>query len=107
MTEKPEAIEYRLATENDCDAIYPVLEKAAPDIPISLDTPLNRAKMQAVIGERSPSGYSWVASKADGTVVGVALARPDVYEQQRAIYLDYIAVIPISRDRKICRTLME
>jgi N-acetylglutamate synthase-like GNAT family acetyltransferase len=62
--------------------------------------------MQAVIAERSASGYSWVASKSDD-IVAVALARPDAYEQKRAIYLDYIVVDPDARERKICATLVE
>jgi hypothetical protein len=109
ITQITDTIKYRTPTENDWDSLYTALNAAAPDIPLSLVTPTEQAKMWAVIGERAPSGYSWVASKGD-TIIGVALARPDVYEdkgvKKGGIYLDYITVDSGLRNKNVCTNLM-
>jgi hypothetical protein len=107
MTQTSDTIEYRVATQNDAAGIASVVEEVAPEIPVSLDTPLSQARMKTEVLQCCNSGYSWVATKADGAVVGFALARPDAYGQQRARSLRYIGVSATQRKRGICGALME
>jgi hypothetical protein len=100
-------IDYRLAGSDDETDILAVLEEVAPEIPVQLDGPERQAKIKTLIRERHRSGKSWVAVDADHGVVGFVIARPDVYENRAAIYIDYVGVSKDSRRRKIFSTLME
>lgn len=106
MTQAPKPIEYRKAVLDDETKIWPVVEEVAPEIPVLLDTPEDKAIMKGQIVECRQSGKSWVAVDASGTVVGFALARIDIHDQ-KAISLRYIGVSKNGRGRKVCATLME
>jgi ribosomal protein S18 acetylase RimI-like enzyme len=109
MTKDTDAnkIDYRPAVLDDETDILEVLEEVAPEIPVKLDGPERQSKIKSAITERRESGKSWVAVDEDGAIVGFALARPDVYENQAAIYIDYVGVRTDLRRRRIFTTLME
>jgi ribosomal protein S18 acetylase RimI-like enzyme len=109
MTQESNAkkIDYRLAVFDDETDILAVLEEVAPEIPVQLDGPERQSKIKTLIRERRQSGKSWVAVDVNRRVVGFVLARPDVHDNQAAIYMDYIGVRTDSRRRKIFSTLME
>jgi Acetyltransferase (GNAT) family len=100
-------IEYRLAGFDDETDILDVLEEVAPEIPVQLDGIDEQGKIKTVIRQRRLSRKSWVAVDADKGIVGFVLARPDVYANKAAIYIDYVGVTAASRRRGIFSALME
>ncbi len=108
MTEVPK---YRVANGDDETDILAVLEEVAPEIPVSLDTPAHQEAIKAIIVECCASGDSWVAVDADDTIVGFALAKPDVMERfhhgNNALSLRYIGVNKNSRQCGIFSALMK
>jgi hypothetical protein len=107
MTQTSNPIECRVAIQDDETDILAVLEEIAPEIPVLIDASDNQHPIRSVIIECHQSGKSWVAVDAGGTVVGVALAKPDHHEQQAAISLRYIGVSKNSRGRGIFYALIE
>ena len=106
MTQTPDTIDYRQATNNDQTDIWDVTQEVAPEIPVSLDTPRNQEMMQTLIIHWAGSGHSWIASKPDGTAVGFVLAKPE-FDNKGTVSLLYIGVRAESRERGIFKTLME
>jgi ribosomal protein S18 acetylase RimI-like enzyme len=104
MNETPKTFEYRVATSDDHTDILAVLEEAASEIPVSLDTPENHEKIETEIIQCCNCGHSWVATDATGTVVGFVLARPG---GGGAIYLPFIGVSGNSRRRGVFSNLIE
>jgi N-acetylglutamate synthase-like GNAT family acetyltransferase len=114
MTTAPKedgTIEYRKANRGDAGGIFAVLQEVAREIPVSLDTPESEEAMQYIIAECCDCGESWVAVDANGTIVGLALAKPDVLErfhhENEALSLRYIGVTGSRRQHGIFRSLME
>jgi hypothetical protein len=107
MTQTSNPINYRIASYDDETNILDVLTEVAPEIPVSFDASDSQDPIRTVIIQCRQSGNSWVAVDAAGTVVGVALAKPDLHEQQPAISLRYIGVSKNSRGRGIFYTFME
>ena len=58
MTESPKTFEYRQANQNDQADIYTVLEEAAPEIQVSLDTEEAQSRMVTEIVQFRRSGKS-------------------------------------------------
>ena len=106
MTQKSNTIDYRIASRNDETDMYAVIEEVAPEVPVLLDIPQRQAAMRGIIVECHQSGKSWVAVNADGTVVGCALARPDILENG-AISLRYVGVSKTSRRQGIFATFID
>jgi hypothetical protein len=111
-TPKEEAtVEYRKAKSGDAAGIFAILQEVAPEIPLSLDTPDRQEAMQGIIAECSASAESWVAADAHGTIVGVALAKPDRLERflhkNEALSLRYVGVSASVRRQGIFHALME
>jgi hypothetical protein len=108
MTDTPE---YRAANGEDAVGILTVLQKVAPEIPLSLDTPERHEAMQAMIAECCASGESLVAVDGDGTVVGFVLAKPDrlerFFQKNQALSLRYIGGNRARRRHGIFAGLME
>jgi hypothetical protein len=73
--------------------------------------PAHQEAIKTIIVECCDSGESWVAVDAGDTVVGFALAKPDVIERlhhrNNALSLRYIGVNKTSRQRGIFAGLME
>jgi hypothetical protein len=114
MTTAPKeesTVEYRRANDGDVHGIFAILQEVAQEIPLSLDTLERQEMMQAIIAECCACGESWVAVDADGTIVGLALAKPDILErfhhENEALSLRYVAVSGSRRRRGIFRGLME
>ena len=114
MTTAPKeesTVEYRRANDDDVRGIFAILQEVAPEIPLSLDTPESQEVMQGIIAECCAYGESWVAVDADGTIVGLALAKPDILErfhhENEALSLRYIGVSGSRRRQGIFRGLME
>jgi hypothetical protein len=101
------AIEYRQMVFDDDSYVYELLKEAALEIPFSLNTKVEQDKLIATIIQGRKSGKSWVATDANGNVVGCVLARPHVYEAKSAVYIYYIAVLKASRRRGAFFGLME
>jgi N-acetylglutamate synthase-like GNAT family acetyltransferase len=106
MTELPKTFQYRQANQYDGTGICSVLEEAAPEIQISLDTEEVQGRMITEILQCVRSGKSLVAVDESGQIVGVALARPDFHEHG-AISLRYLAVSKDSRRNGVSSSLME
>ena len=106
MTQTSDKVDYRVATRNDGTDILAVLEEVATEIPVSLDTPKSQQIIKIIINQCCDSGNSWVATKADGTVVGFALAKA-LFGQKQPVSLRYIGVSPGSRGHGISKTLVE
>jgi N-acetylglutamate synthase-like GNAT family acetyltransferase len=107
MTQTSDTVVYRIASRQDETDLLAVLEKVAPEIPLSIDAEDSQDPIKGIIRQCHESGKSWVAVNTDGTVVGFALAKPDLHEQQTAVSLRYIGVSPNSRGRGIFSTLMK
>jgi hypothetical protein len=111
MTETHDAVEYRKANDGDAAGILAVLQEVAAEIPLSLDTPEHIERMQVIIAECCSSEESLVAVGSDGTIVGIALAKPDFVERffhkDGALSLRYVGVSKNHRQRGIFATLME
>lgn len=111
MTEAANAFQYRVADNDDAGGILTVLQEAAPEIPLSLDTPELKEAIQEVIAECCASGDSWVAVDSGGSVVGVVLAKPDrlerFFKKNQAVSLRYIGVNKMNRRHGVFATLME
>jgi hypothetical protein len=103
MTKTSDTVDYRVASRDYETDIFAVLEEVAPEIPVLLDTPARQDAIRGIIVECRKSGKSWVAVDANGTVVGFALARPDLHEAG-AISLRYVGVSGNSRRRGIFAT---
>jgi predicted N-acetyltransferase YhbS len=100
---RSDAFQYRVATSADAAGILAVLQEAASEVPVSLDTPERQQVMADIISECSASGESWVAIDDGGVVVGFVLAKPDRIErflrENKGLTLPYIGV------SKVCRRL--
>jgi|SRR5262245_30828396 len=114
MTTTPKeesTVEYRNAHDGDVRGIFAILQEVAPEIPLSLDAPESQEVMQDIIAECCACGESWVAVDADGTIVGLALAKPDrlerFFHQNEALSVRYVDVSGSSRGRGIFRGLMD
>jgi hypothetical protein len=107
MTQPSNEIGYRLARRDDETDILAVLTEVAPEVPVRLDGTERQDRIRTIIVERRMSGKSWVAVDAHGKVVGFVLARPDVIDNQAAIFVDYVGVSAGSRRRGLFSTMME
>jgi hypothetical protein len=58
MTQISDAIDYRLASQNDETDMLAVLEEVAPEITVSLDTPESQEKIKTEIVQCRRSGKS-------------------------------------------------
>ena len=100
-----------MANRGDANGIFTVLQEVAPEIPLSLDTPEHQQSIQSIIAECCDCGDSWVAVDADGTIVGVVLAKPDrlkrFHHENKALSLRYVGVTGIRRQHGIFGTLMK
>jgi hypothetical protein len=99
-----DAINYRVAVEDDEPDILAVFKEVAPDIPIPLEDPETEDRMITEIVQCR--GGSWVAVDASGIIVGFALARPDLRANDRATALKYIGVSKGSRGLGISSELV-
>ena len=106
MAETPNVIDYRVASRSEETDMYAVIEDAAAEIPVLLDTEPRQEAMRGIITECHKSGKSWVAANSSGGIVGCALARPDFHENG-AVSLRYIAVGKNSRRQGVFATLIE
>jgi len=114
MTTAPKeesAVEYRKANDVDVRGIFAILQEVAPEIPVSLNTPESQEVMRGIIAECCASRESWVAVGTGGTIVGIALAKPDILErfhhENGALALRYVGVSSSSRRHGIFHGLME
>lgn len=106
MTKTSKDVEYRVAGRDHETDMLGLLEEAAPEIPIPLNTPGVQEKLKTDIIQCHRSGKSWVAVDASGKVVGVALARQD-FDESGAISLRDIAVSANARGQGVCTSLIE
>jgi hypothetical protein len=105
MTEQSNAINYRLAVQDDEFEILALFKELAPEIPIPLDQPGTEEGMITEIVQCR--GGTWVAVDVSRKIVGFALARPDLRAtKDRAISLKYIGVSNHSHGLGICSTLV-
>jgi predicted N-acetyltransferase YhbS len=109
---KDDAIEYRLATSDDGDGVWAVLEEVAPEIEITAPiTPERQRTLRNIIAGCCGSAESWVAVDAGGTIVGFVLAEPDnverFFHKMGALSLPYLGVTGTKRRRGIFGTLMQ
>ncbi|WP_141686510.1 hypothetical protein [Bradyrhizobium sp. LMTR 3] len=76
------SITCRAASEEHHTGILAVLEEAAPEIPVDLNSADKQEIIKAIIFQCCGSGNSLVAVDAKGAVVGFVLAKPGFHEFQ-------------------------
>jgi hypothetical protein len=102
-------IHYRLATANDADAIFALLDAVAAEIPVLLDLPERRRRVLEQVRVCSGAGESWIAVQSHNRVVGFQLVEPDQLERfhhnNQALHLPYGGVSSSHRGQRIFSTL--
>ncbi|WP_271593760.1 GNAT family N-acetyltransferase [Bradyrhizobium sp. CCBAU 65884] len=87
----------RVAASNDLVGILKVFEEVAPEVPTRV-YPETKGYIDAWVG----TGKSWVATDANGTIVGYALAEGD----DKALSLIYLGVSKAARGQGVCSSLI-
>jgi ribosomal protein S18 acetylase RimI-like enzyme len=108
MTEAPskdDAIQYRVASQNDVLAIGDVVEEVASKIPVSLATKDEQGRMTATIMQCCRSGKSWVAIDESGRIVGFALVSGHRHSDG-TVHLYYVGVSKDKRGLGVFTALM-
>ena len=109
ITTKAE-IRIRAANAQDAAAIFRLLEEVAGEIPVLLDLPERRSKIEEIVRVRCDAGESWVAASDDLRVIGFLLVEPDQIERfhhdNGALHLAYAGVPADCRGRGVFRALV-
>ncbi|RXT34529.1 GNAT family N-acetyltransferase [Bradyrhizobium betae] len=95
---------YRVAVSGDVDGILNVFAEVAPEVPTRVysDTKGDHTDTKASIEGAVGTGQSWVATDANGTIVGYALANGD----DKALTLLYLGVSQAARNQHVCSSLV-
>jgi len=109
ISTKPD-IRIRAANEQDAAAIFRLLEEVAGEIPVLLDLPERRSKVEEMVRVCCDAGESWVAASDDLRVTGFLLVEPDQIERfhhnNGALHLAYAGVPVNCRGRGVFKALV-
>jgi hypothetical protein len=93
---------YRRATKDDRSAIFVLLEKVAPEIPLLLDSLEQKNAAGKIVGSCCDSGETWVALDRENNITGFLLAE----HYGEGLHLPYAGVTKSHRGQEIFPTLM-